>query len=89
MTVEHLRRLWQLALPDVSVIPQSGEHCEPLAAIYTSNAQYVARQSLDQGRLSLQSFAHELVQMKRARIYHVGESERRLYRNVNSPEDLL
>lgn len=89
MTAEHLQRLWQLALLHVSVIPRSEQHYEPLAAIYAGNAKPVAVQLLKQGRLSLQLLAEELLRTKRASIYHVSESERKLYRNVNSPEDLL
>jgi molybdenum cofactor guanylyltransferase len=89
MTAEHLQRLWQLALPDISVIPQRERRYEPLAAIYAGNTQSTATQLLASGRLSLQSLAEELVQTKAARVYRVSESECLLYRNVNSPADLL
>jgi molybdopterin-guanine dinucleotide biosynthesis protein A len=89
MTADHLQRLWQLAVRDVSVIPKRKQHYEPLAAIYAVSAKAAARELLGEGRLSLQVLADELVRTERACIYLVGESERRLYRNVNSPEDLL
>jgi molybdopterin-guanine dinucleotide biosynthesis protein A len=89
MTAEHLQRLWQLALPDISVIPQSEQRYEPLAAIYASKTLSTAAQLLALDKLSLQSLARELVKTKRVCVYRVSESERRLYRNVNSPLDLL
>jgi molybdopterin-guanine dinucleotide biosynthesis protein A len=89
MTAEHLQRLWQLAVPAISVIPQSEQHYEPLGAIYACETQSTAAQLLALDKLSLQSLAEELVKTKRACVYHVSESERRLYRNVNSPGDLL
>jgi molybdopterin-guanine dinucleotide biosynthesis protein A len=88
MTAKHLMELWQLARPEVGVIPQCGGYYEPLAAIYPSTAVSMAERALSTGRLSLQALVEDLLERNSACIYPVREADRRLYRNVNSQEDL-
>jgi molybdenum cofactor guanylyltransferase len=88
MTAGHLMELWQLARPEAGVIPQCGGYYEPLAAIYPSSAVSMAERALANGRLSLQALVENLLERKDASIYPVREEDRRLYRNVNSQEDL-
>jgi|ERR1035437_1312529 molybdopterin-guanine dinucleotide biosynthesis protein A len=88
MTTGHLMELWQLARPEVGVIPQSDRFYEPLAAIYPATAISMAERALATGRLSLQSLVENLLERKNASIYPVREEDQCLYRNVNSQEDL-
>jgi len=88
MTSEQLRKLWSLAEPGGGVIPQGGNHFEPLGAIYPVEAAAVAADALAVGELSLQSLAQILLEQRRLRIYPLSEAELPLYRNVNTPADL-
>jgi molybdenum cofactor guanylyltransferase len=88
MTTGQLLELWQLARPGVAVIPHFGGYYEPLAAIYPAAAVSIAERALTTGRLSLQSLVENLLEQNAACIHPVREADRRLYRNVNSPEDL-
>lgn len=88
MTTGHLSALWQLARPGVGVVPQWGSYFEPLAAIYPATAVSIAESALATGRLSLQSLIEDLVEQEMACIYPISSDERRIYRNVNSRDDL-
>ncbi len=88
MNAEHLIELWQLARPDVGVIPQCDRFYEPLAAIYPANAVSTAESALAIGELSMQSLIENLLERNNVCIYPIREADRRLYRNVNSREDL-
>src|SRR5260221_8234270 len=66
MTTEHLRKLLALAQPGCGVIPQNENYFEPLCAIYPAEA---AANLLTGNDVSLQSFAQNLLEQKRARTY--------------------
>jgi len=88
MTTEHLLRIWESARPGVGVVPQCGERYEPLAAIYPATAESNAARALAMNRLSLRSLIEDLLEQQKIGIYPVNDDEKRLYRNVNSPDDL-
>lgn len=88
MTAVHLMELWQLARAEIGVIPRCGNYYEPLAAIYPAAAASMAESALATGRLSLQSLVENLLQRKLACIHPIDGADRRLYLNVNSPDEL-
>lgn len=88
MTIDHLLKLIQLATPDLGVIPKCGDFYEPLCAIYPASALLVAERALAEGRLSLQSLVHSLLQQNKMLIFSVSKEEEDLYFNLNSPGDL-
>ena len=85
MTADHLRDLWKAARPGCGVIPVNESFFEPLCAIYPVEAATEAAQA---GDGSLQNLAQRLVLQNRAAPYALTTRERRLYRNLNTPEDL-
>lgn len=89
MTAGHLLKLWSQASPEVGVFPKWGDHYEPLAAIYPASAKLIAERALAAGRLSLQSLIENILERKHGCIHPIEEQDRRLYRNINSPDDLL
>ena len=52
-------------------------------------AASIAERALATGHLSLQSLVENLLERNNACIYPVREADRRLYRNVNSREDMI
>jgi molybdopterin-guanine dinucleotide biosynthesis protein A len=88
MTAGHLMKLWQLAHAEVGIIPRYGGYYEPLAAIYPAAAASMAESALAAGHLSLQSLVKNLLERKCVCIHPIEEADRRLYRNVNSQDDL-
>ena len=88
MTSAHLRQLWSLAKPRCGVLPMAGDFFEPLCAIYPAAAASAAKDALTSDDLSLHSLAQTLVRQKHAQIYPLSESERLVYHNVNTPDDL-
>jgi molybdopterin-guanine dinucleotide biosynthesis protein A len=88
MTTGHLSKLWQLASPGVGAIPQWDGCYEPLAAIYPATMASIAESSFAAGRLSLQSLIENLLERQLACIYPISSDEQRLFRNVNSRDDL-
>jgi molybdopterin-guanine dinucleotide biosynthesis protein A len=89
MTAEHLMELWQLAWPEVGVIPQCDQLYEPLAAIYPATAVSTAEHALAAGQLSMQSLIENLLELNNVCVYPIREADRHFYRNVNSREDLI
>lgn len=88
MKVEMLRMLWSLAQPGCGVVPAT-ELLEPLCAIYPAEAAANAATALkDVQDTSLQSFVRAMCRGGRMRIHPCTESERRYFRNMNTPEDL-
>jgi len=89
MTAEPLSNLWSLAQPGCGVIPAHNDFLEPLCAIYPAEATTNAAAALSRGEdVSMQSFARALLHENRMKIYPLSESERRLFHNVNTPQDL-
>jgi molybdopterin-guanine dinucleotide biosynthesis protein A len=89
MTTEHLRKLWGLASPGMGVIPLNGGYFEPLCAIYPVEAAAGAEAALNSSDVSLQNFAQTLRHHSQAHVYQLTSEEQPLYRNMNTPFDLL
>jgi molybdopterin-guanine dinucleotide biosynthesis protein A len=88
MTTVHLQKLWGLACPGVGVIPLHGDHFEPLCAIYPAEALAAAETALNNGNVSLQHFAQNLLRKSQAQVHDLASEERPLYLNMNTPSDL-
>ncbi|HEY1801482.1 MAG TPA: molybdenum cofactor guanylyltransferase [Terriglobales bacterium] len=88
MTARHLQSLRKLASPGQGVIPRNGDFCEPLCAIYPAAIAMMTAAALAKEELSLQALVKELLEKSYLREYVLAGPERRLYRNVNTPEDL-
>jgi molybdopterin-guanine dinucleotide biosynthesis protein A len=88
MSAQHLRKLWSLAKPGIGVVPQTADCFEPLCAIYPAEA-FERLGDLSSGKdHSLHSVARLLLRTGHMQVYAVAESERSLYHNLNTPEDL-
>jgi molybdopterin-guanine dinucleotide biosynthesis protein A len=61
MTVEHLRKIADMASLGCGVIPRNQEHLEPLAAIYPKQAVASARTAFTSQDASMRSLAGELL----------------------------
>ena len=88
MTSEVLEKLWAMAQPGRGIIPINGEAFEPLCAIYPAEAAAPAASALTGTDFSLQTLAQLLLQTHCVKPYPIGEGEKRLFFNVNSPADL-
>jgi molybdopterin-guanine dinucleotide biosynthesis protein A len=88
MTAAHLQTLLALATSGRGVIPVRDGRFEPLCAVYSAEAADAAVASLGGADVSLQSFTEVLLRQKRARLFPLSDSDKRLYHNVNSPIDL-
>lgn len=86
MTATHLAKLWSLARLGVGVIPQHREGFEPLCAIYPIESVDAATELLATKDFSLHSFIRILAIGKQVRFSAITGPEKRLYRNVNSPD---
>ena len=87
MTPAYLGKLLRLAAPGKGAVPHNGEFFEPLAAVYPRELAPLAARTLREG-----GAPHRMI---RAGIaagllveVPVEESERPLFRNVNTPDDL-
>jgi molybdopterin-guanine dinucleotide biosynthesis protein A len=89
MSDTHLQKLAALAKPGCGVIPATAQHFEPLAALYPKSAAAAAARALVEGKLALQAFAKVLLEAGLVTEYRLTAEERALYRNVNTPADLL
>jgi molybdopterin-guanine dinucleotide biosynthesis protein A len=89
MPAGHLHQLWSLARLGCGVIPMSSKYAEPLCAIYPVEAAVAAKTALAGDDASLQSLAQILLRRNHTQSYPLNEAERLLYRNVNTPADLL
>jgi molybdenum cofactor guanylyltransferase len=88
MSAEHLRMLWFLAAPGSGIIPRTTDYFEPLCAVYPVEA-LLALGDLPPGNdHSLQSVVRKLLDSGLVQSYVVGATERPLYQNLNTPEDL-
>lgn len=84
-----LQGLLMAASPDRGVVPRVGGRVEPLAAVYPHAALPLAKRQILQGNLAAQSFAGACVQAGLAAYEEISGDFARLFKNLNSPEDLL
>ena len=89
MTAEFLERLVKLAMQDGrGIVPQIGESFEPLAAIYPHAVLNLIGEQLRHPDRSLQRLVRRAVELDLVIPYALGDDERPLFRNVNTPADL-
>jgi len=88
MTGQHLKKMADLVKPGIGIVPSNGERFEPLAAIYPKPALASAKAALASADFSMQSLVRQLIQIGLMREHLLENSERALYRNLNSPDEL-
>lgn len=76
-----------VALDERGVVPRLGSAWEPLAAIYPTRLLDEANARLASTDLSLRSFIDAGVRSGALRPYSLSDSERRLFTNLNTPEE--
>jgi molybdopterin-guanine dinucleotide biosynthesis protein A len=89
MTTAYLRRLLANAPGENGLVPALDGRFEPLAAIYPQALAPLAAQQLAAGRLSLQDFVRAGLDAALLGAHPVADAERALFRNVNTPADLM
>jgi molybdopterin-guanine dinucleotide biosynthesis protein A len=89
MTSGFLDRLVKIAMQDGrGVVPQNGEYFEPLAAVYPRGMMNLIGERLRQADHSMQGLVRRAVELDLVIPLAIGEEERSLFRNVNTPADL-
>lgn len=90
LRASQLRWIAGLVAPGVGVAPVINDRIQPLAAVYPRESAQFFRDALDSREyFSLQPLIRELVDAGRMRLINVASSDRELYKNVNTPEDLM
>ncbi len=89
MTAEYLCALCETAGGESGAIPINGGRYEPLAAVYPQSALADVRSALAGDDYSLQNLCARLVAGGKLRAVKVAEEERALFRNLNTPADLV
>lgn len=88
MTTDYLARLQASCFASMGVVPRGAAGYEPLAAIYPAGASASAREWIAKGHRDLQGWIDLLVQRGFVSIQEIEASDRPLFRNLNTPEDL-
>ncbi len=70
------------------VVPRSGRHWEPLAAVYPRSLLAKIKEHLAAGQLSLQKFIREAVEQQQLIERQVSDAEKPLFANLNTQQDL-
>lgn len=89
MTPSFLERLVRMAMQDGrGVVPQTGEYFEPLAAVYPHAMLSLIGEQIRESDHAMQRLIRRAVDLDLVVPYALGEDERPLFRNVNTPADL-
>lgn len=88
MNAMFLRSLLMAATADRGVIPRVAGQVEPLAAVYPRTALVLASQMILQKNFAVRSFTDACVQAGLATYEEVSAEFARLFKNLNSPEDM-
>jgi molybdenum cofactor guanylyltransferase len=88
MTTEFLRNLLARCSSSCGVVARHGDFFEPLAAIYPTKLNALARAHLGQRRYAMQDFVREAIQAGSLQTYLLNEKEIPFFKNLNSPADL-
>ncbi len=90
LSASQLQWIAEMAAPEVGAAPLIDDLIEPLAAVYPRESAQFFRDALDTREyFSLQPLIRELADAGRMRLINVASSDRELYKNVNTPEDLM
>lgn len=88
MSEPFLRRLLAQSTPGRGVVPQLGDHFEPLAALYPRRLAPLAAKRLAQGEYALQGFIREGIAQGALEVLSLPPAEKALFQNLNTPADL-
>jgi molybdopterin-guanine dinucleotide biosynthesis protein A len=88
MTTEHLRTLVARAAAGPGVVPLNRGRFEPLCAVYPAQAASMAVDALKSSDFSLHSFVATLLRQDLVQTFQPPDSEKSLYQNANTPDDL-
>jgi molybdopterin-guanine dinucleotide biosynthesis protein A len=88
MTQEYLKFLCYQIEPGRGVLPKIGNRAEPLAAIYSRQAEVDLRNALSGIDFSLQTLTSRLVEAGKLRAIPVSDEARELFLSLNEPADL-
>jgi molybdopterin-guanine dinucleotide biosynthesis protein A len=88
MTAAFLERLLARCSQHRGVVARNDEFFEPLAAVYSRGLRELAADHLKQKRHALQDFIQEAIRVDLMESVSLDESERTLFKNLNSPADL-
>ena len=90
LSASQLQWITEMAAPGVGAATLLDDRIEPLAAIYPRESAQFFRDALDTREyFSLQPLIRDLADTGRMRLINVASSDRELYKNVNTPEDLM
>lgn len=89
ISAEYLRGLCEFADAESGAIPMIGDRYEPLAAVYPLSALADVCSALAGDDYSLQNLCARLVVSGKVRAVKVTEEDRALFRNLNTPADLV
>lgn len=89
MTAEYLKSLYDKTAAYLGVVPMVGDRADPLAAIYSVDAAADFTAAACGNDHSLQHIIRGLSQSGRVRLVAVTPDEKILFRNLNSPADLV
>lgn len=88
MNALFLRSLLMASSPGRGVVPRVGGRVEPLAAVYPHAALPIIERQMAHGDHAAQSFAAACVQAGLAAYEDIDGEFTRLFKNLNSPDDL-
>src|SRR5262249_54711497 len=88
MSNKYLEFLSAQIVPDRGVVPHTGDHAEPLAAIYPREAATEFQNALIGPDFSLQSVLRDLVASGKLSEQSVAEAHKKLFRNANVASEL-
>jgi molybdenum cofactor guanylyltransferase len=90
MTVAFLERILKIAMQDGrGVVPQNSEYFEPLAAVYPRGMLNLAAEHLRHADHSMQRLIQRAVELDLVIPYALADDQRGLFRNLNTPADLI
>jgi len=89
MTSDYLGRLQGVCTETMGAVAHTPGGFEPLAAIYPAGVAASAREWIGSGRNDFQGWIAHLVEQGMVRKIEVGPEELPLFRNLNTPEDLV
>jgi molybdopterin-guanine dinucleotide biosynthesis protein A len=89
MTSEFLRCLLAATDGERGLVPVLDDRFEPLVAVYPQALASLAAQQLATARRSMQDFVREGIAAGSLDLHAVSVTDRTLFRNVNTPADLV
>jgi molybdenum cofactor guanylyltransferase len=88
MNALFLKSLLARCSPSCGLVARHGDFFEPLAAIYPKSLLVLAAEHLKQRRYALQDLVREAAQQGLLEVFPLSETDKLLFKNLNSPTDL-